>query len=122
MRALCTCSRARASLGVCARAWGASLTFLVAEVIVRHVVSSAAAAAARHLCLAVALIARESVIAVRVFIAIALTFATHLARRAPGTALVDESVCCVWTVITRLSVSYKMSILDKLLTLLGIKF
>ena len=82
---------------------GASLTFLVAEVIVRHVVSSAAAAAAGHLRLAVALEAREPSLAVRVLITIALAFATLIARRAAGTSLVDESAYCACTMTTVIS-------------------
>ena len=89
-----------------------SLTFqnllrVVAEVVVRHVVNSATTAAAGHLRLAVALEAHEPSLAVRVAIAIALAFATLLASRAAGTALVDESAwqCCACTMRTLLSVS-----------------
>ena len=51
----------------------------VAEIVVPHVVMSATAAAAGHLPFAVALEARESGLAVRVAIAVALAFATLLA-------------------------------------------
>ena len=67
--------------------------FLDAEVVVLLVVSSATAAATGHLQLAVALEALESDLAVRVLIAIALTFTTRFARRAAGSAFVDESAC-----------------------------
>ena len=80
------------------------------RVVAEVVVNSATTAAAGHLRLAVALEAREPGLAVQVFIAIALTFATLLASRAAGTALVDESACCACTnlptMTTLLSVSY----------------
>ena len=75
-----------------------------AEVVVLSVLScSRSTTAAGHLCLAVALEARESGVAVRVAIAIALAFATLLASRAAGNAFVDEtrSACCARTIVTR---------------------